>query len=101
MTGAAMDYPDGGPYLVPPRERLPYLVLRLPREAREALALGPETEDQRPFACRVCSALDALLNARDRTAEMIFDYHEADGTEGEAAYQRCCDIYRAAGWAQP
>lgn len=89
---------EGGPYVVPPKERLPFLVLKLPREEREMLARGPAPEDQKPYGCRVCAVLDRLLKCHNRAAEMIFDYHEADGTEGDAAYRRCCDIYQAAGW---
>jgi hypothetical protein len=89
---------EGGPRIVVERERLDFLVLKLPPEVREQLALGPESDDAEPYACRVCSALDQLVTAHNRTAELLFDYHDEDGTEGEAAYRRCCDIYRAAGW---
>lgn len=92
------EYVSINPHHEVPRERLPYLVLKLPSDVRDLLALGPEPEDTKPFGCRVCTALDPLMGEGNRTAELIFDYHDTEGTEGDAAYRRCCDIYEAAGW---
>jgi len=93
-------YFDGGPVVDVPADTLPYLVLRLPQPVRDELARGPSPDDNDWFGCRVCEALDELVTAHDRTAEMLFDYHNAEGDEGEACYRRCCDIYRAAGWTE-
>ena len=84
---------------------LPALVAQLPEGRRAMLALGPITAD--PLDCRVCEALGepwklALAAGApdwiEGAAMRLFDFHQADGKRGPAAYRRCCAIYRAAGW---
>lgn len=51
--------------------------------------------------CRVCEALAELewrSGRQHKAAAALLDYHAEAGQLGPEAYQRCVDIYRAAGW---
>lgn len=85
------------------------LVAELPEEAREVLARGP-AEDP---ICTACTALMHLLTSPwagggNTAADVLFDHHAGvdmldvvpgfELCEGPVVFERCCDIYRAAGW---
>lgn len=87
------------------------IIARLPDYVQAELAKGPLAEHEDPRTnCRVCLALcaggafdwDTLAkeNPRaNRAAWRLHEYHNPDGeTHGELVYERCCDIYHAAGW---
>lgn len=94
-------------------DNLATLVALLPATARDELAKGPmgDGEEINGHTCRVCAALDVGDGELDPVsgdptvsmepgsiAEMLWDYHAEEGQEGDAVYERCCAIYRAAGW---
>lgn len=84
---------------------LPSLIAQLPEDKRAQLALGPTLPGE--GVCRVCDALGepwrlALAAGApgwiEGAALPLFDFHQAEGKYGEAAYRRCVAIYRATGW---
>lgn len=83
------------------------LVAKLPEGMRMVLAKGPMLPGEMQENCRVCEALREpwkLVNMAgapawiEKAALPLFDWHQLDGSDGEAAYARCVAIYRAAGW---
>lgn len=91
------------------RVDLAQLTHEIPLGRRQALARGPmlpgeqtQHEGDRDEGCRVCEALVDLEwrtpHRQHRAAAALLDYHGAEGAYGEAAYERCVAIYRAAGW---
>lgn len=72
----------------------------------DTLARGPMLPGEMQADCRVCEALGEpwkLVQAAGaprwaKVALLLFDFHQAEGNQGAAAYQRCVTLYRAAGW---
>lgn len=83
-------------------DALDVLVARLPAATRVLLAAGPIDDDEGEYGCGVCDAMDVTIDPDGPHAEvanMLLDYHDVDGSRGPRCYERCCNIYRAAGWA--
>jgi hypothetical protein len=85
------------------------LVEALTVKQREWLARGPTAD---PLACRVCMAIEAAAmdayraGQRYAPALMLHYWHvmhyEPGGprSRGADVFERCCRIYRAAGWRE-
>lgn len=75
----------------------------LPQKIRDDLAAGPWPEP----LCGVCKTLDRPQLVGSGPAGALLDYHDTPfrrdwntkhRREGREVYERCCEIYRAAGW---
>lgn len=83
-------------------DEIGYILTLLPRATVECLALGPMDDDEGKRGCRVCEAMDITIDRQEprqvTLANKLLDYHDIDGSSGPKCYQRCLQIYRAAGW---